>query len=209
VIPGFDPEVDWHRDGKVEGGNRNRLLGSNGKAMWFHSPIVRDCDRPMGAKITLRGQAGMVQTIGINESGDNYSQQWTCTFELYNSSFGESVGGKGGGSNANAQGFPHTVGPVAHICLTDIENFEGLEYPVTLLFKTEHGALHGMPGFHGLYAQEPFSCTTGNGGTLFHLNGQTTAFDVNTDGQVVAPLPYGGTWRAAAVTVRHTGGALG
>lgn len=205
LIFGFDPEADWVKDGTVE--NAARLLESNQRMYFFQSaPFFSSGNH--GLKITMNGQAGSVQTIGQNETGDNYSQQWTCTFEIYgdpNDSL--QSGSNGGGANRPMPGFPQTVGPVAHICLTNVEAFQSENYPVTILYKTEHPSMRHKAGYHGHYAMEPFSCTTGCGGNLLTYYGVgTRAPTANSDGQFVAELPYGGAWRVAAVSVTWTPG---
>lgn len=212
VIPGFDPAADWHKGGGII--HLERLLNANGKMMWFQSPIITDCDINLGFNVEIEGQAGFVQTLSANESGTNASQQWTCTFSGMNNTmdpYRTVISGTGGGANTNATGFPFTRGPIAHISLTDVENWSGLPYPVTVLIKTDHPTLLNRPGYHGYYAGEPFSCTTGNGGSLMYHVGQggsISGMQTNADGQYISPLPYGASWRVATVSAEYVPGGM-
>lgn len=206
IIPDFDPETDWLRSGEFANGQR--LLEANGKAMWFQSPMIIDVERNLGCQLTLQGQAGSVQTIGLLETGDNYSQQWTCTFDLYGNDTQQPFSGTGGGGNLQARGFPATVGPAAHITTPDVEDFAKIDYAFTVLVAAVHPSQKNMPGYHGHHAGEPFSTRSGNGGVRFTYRGQSSNFDADTRGQnqSVPQLPYGGSLRIAAFNVVHTAG---
>lgn len=206
VIPDFDPEQDWLRGGEIPNGQR--LLEANGKAMWFQSPTIIDVDRNAGCQITLQGQAGSVQTIGLQETGDNYSQQWTCTFDLYGNDTEQPFSGTGGGANSQARGFPRTIGPAAHITTPDVEDFAKIDYAFTVLVAAVHPAQKNMPGYHGHHAGEPYSTRSGNGGVRFTFRGQGSNVEADSRGQnqIVPLLPYGGSFRVAAFNVVHTPG---
>lgn len=206
VIPDFDPETDWFRASDVTNGQR--LLEANGKAMWFQSPTVIDVDSNVGCQITLGGQAGSVQTIGVGETGDNYSQQWTCTFDLYGNDTVAKYSGTGGGANLQARGFPHTIGPAAHITTPDVEAFATEDYAFTVFVTAIHPSQKNQPGYHGYHAGEPFSCKTGNGGVRFTYRGQGSNVEADSRGQnqTCPLLPYGGSFRVAAFNCVHTPG---
>lgn len=204
LIPNFDPETDWLRDGNTANGER--LLYGNGKAMWFQSPIILEGESNCGMNIKLAGQAGSVQTVGLAEQGDNYSQQWDCAFEVYGNDIEETYSGTGGGANAQARGFPAVVGPAAHISYPTQEDWAKLAHSWTILVATVHPSMKNRPGFHGYYGGEPYSTLTGNGGTLFTYRGQTARVIGTTNNQSYPPLPYGGTFRVAAVNAIHTPG---
>lgn len=215
IMPGFDPAVDFDKTSGALHSSRGLFNGLD-KGIWIQSPPIVDCDNNMGFTIELDGQAGFIQTLGgINESGSNASQQWTATFTAGANTtdpYRTLVGGTGGGANTPATGFPATVGPVAHIAFTDVENMTGLAYPVTVLIKVEHPSMRNRPGYHGYFAQEPFSCTTGNGGHLIHYGGQNLepigAATLNADGQFITDLPYGGVMRIATMTVEYVPGRM-
>ena len=204
LIPNFDPELDWIRNGNVANGER--LLYGNGKAMWFQSPIILEGESNCGLNIRLSGQAGSVQTVGLAEQGDNYSQQWVCSFDVYGNSIEETYSGTGGGANAQARGFPATVGPAAHITYPTQEDWAKLAHSWTILVATVHPAMKNRPGFHGYYGGEPYSTRTGNGGSLFTYRGQTSRTITTANQQTYPPLPYGGTFRVAGLNVIHTTG---
>ncbi len=204
LIPNFDPELDWIRNGNVANGER--LLYANGKAMWFQSPIILEAESNCGLNIKLSGQAGSVQTVGLQEQGDNYSQQWDCSFEVYGNDVEQTVSGTGGGANAQARGFPAVVGPAAHITYPTQEDFAKLAHSWTILVATIHPSQKNKPGYHGYYGGEPYSTLNGNGGSLFTYRGQTARTVATTNNQSYPPLPYGGTFRVAGLNVIHTPG---
>jgi hypothetical protein len=204
LIPNFDPETDWLRDGNTANGER--LLFGNGKAMWFQSPIILEGESNCGLNIRLSGQAGSVQTVGLAEQGDNYSQQWICRFDVYGNDIEETYSGTGGGANAQARGFPASVGPAAHITYPTQEDWAKLAHSWTILVAAVHPSMKNRPGFHGYYGGEPYSTRSGNGGTLFTYRGQTARVITTTNQQTYPPLPYGGTFRVAGLNVIHTPG---
>ena len=204
LIPNFDPEMDWLRSGNIANGER--LLYGNGKAMWFQSPPILEGESNCGLNIRLFGQAGSVQTVGLAEQGDNYSQQWICRFDVYGNDVEDTVSGTGGGANAQARGFPASVGPAAHITYPTQEDWAKLAHSWTILVAAVHPSQKNKPGYHGYYGGEPYSTLNGNGGSLFTFRGQTARVIATTNNQSYPPLPYGGTFRVAGLNVIHTPG---
>lgn len=182
VIPNFDPEADWIKDQTAINSERfdNRMI------FWFHSAIYRPVEltqRIVPTWIRLRGQSGYIQTIGTQQglnpgTGDNSSQQWLCEF----------LAGPPGNFGSDVTHFdrlPSVIGPISHIQELDSpkqNDTTNTDITYTVLIKAEHASMHGYPGYHGHYSNEPYSCTTGNGGVLLHhLGNLPSAVDSNGD----------------------------
>lgn len=171
--PNMDPEVDWIKDGSVD--NNSRLVT---KVVRFQSsPIKTAGIHPI--RVELFGKAGGRQT----EGADNYSFGWTCRFEI----------GESGQRGWDAPILTETRGPLSIV--TDQDEFDPTTGDVKwqLLIKAEHISLLGKAGYHGYYAGEPFSCTTGNGGSLLH----------NFGSPVSNALPFGPRFRYSSTGVRR------
>lgn len=79
-------------------------------------------------------------------------------------------------------------------------DFDGLETRWQVLMKAIHPSERGRFGYHGHYAGQAFSCTTGNGGTLLHHFGNKS-FAAGTPSTY--RLPMAPRWRCSSMRVDH------
>lgn len=201
VLFDFDPDADWLKTGDIANYQRLYPAGESRGAA-FQSPPIKVSGKH-GIRVTIEAQAGSVQTGSGAETADNFSQQWTCMFEMYQDPDDDlDLLGNGGPSNRQTPGTPYTVGPIAHISTSKVVANASRNSRVAVLYKTEHPAMRHQVGYRGYYGGEPFSCTTGNGGTLLHFQG----FAEPSQTDSLPDLPYGGQWRCASVSVEWTPG---
>jgi hypothetical protein len=159
VIPNFDPEDDWTKN--FDQPNATRL---DGKVLFFQSPTVTFTGTHT---VSIRVE---IRASGLNVTGvpNTYGYAAGCEFLI----------GASSGVPADPAVMREYIGPYSRSISKNQLDFSSEIVRWQVLIKTEHPSRRGSPGFHGHYASEPFSCTTGNGGTLLrHTGNQTnTAF---------------------------------
>lgn len=166
LIPNFNPDADWYTSGATD--NANRLP----KAIVFYTRTITSSDIAIGASnnidIMLRGKAMGLSTVStvVSPAGSpdgNWTQAWSAEFRF-------------GSFSGTTVMSPLLVGPFNITYDSTGIDFGNEDVKWSLLMKVDHPSMRGKPGYHGYYFNEPFSATTGNGGSMLYPAGtQTTA----------------------------------
>jgi hypothetical protein len=193
VVPDFDPEKHWVKDGSI---NNNERLDY--RCIWFHSPVVYQ-QGIIPLTIELEGKFSYDQTIGSFMDTDTVSMQWTCEFLLGNAG--------GDGATEPPPGFPSKQGPTSKVLQPLLYDKNALEWvgfqrwwmdhsSWTILVKAIHPSERGRPGYHADYPGQPFSPTLGNGGVLLGCWGSQPGLTA-----AQAKAPWGPRFRTGSVHV--------
>jgi hypothetical protein len=157
LIPNFDPDADWVKS------LNDGLTRLPTYALWIQSdPITLSGTRDLSVKIGLRSTGST--TFGVTPTATappNYG------FEVY----GQMIYGPLGTSGQNSNSTSYDLTARAVTFSPTALDLTAAPVRWTFLHKFEHPSLRGHPGFHGYYPGEPFSVTTGNGGSLLHQRG--------------------------------------